>query len=56
MHARPVEQAGADAGERDGSTSSEREKTAQPRWENRRLREDVEILKRATAFYAKEAR
>ena len=29
---------------------------AQLRRENRRLREDVEILKRATAFFAKETR
>ncbi|MFD7278578.1 lamin tail domain-containing protein [Streptomyces sp. NPDC059862] len=42
-------QAEVDAGERDGPTSSEREKLAQLRRENRRLREDVEILKRATA-------
>jgi transposase len=27
-----------------------------PSWENRRLREDVEVLKRATAFFAKETR
>ena len=29
---------------------------AQLRAENRRLREDVEILKRATAFFVKETR
>ena len=40
----------------DGLTSSEREELAQLRRENRRLREDVEILKRATAFFAKETR
>src|ERR1700761_7643487 len=39
-----------------GLTSSERKELAQLRSENRRLREDVEILKRATAFFAKETR
>ena len=33
-----------------------RQELAQLRAENRRLREDVEILKRATAFFAKETR
>jgi transposase len=51
-----VSQAEADAGERDGLTSSEREELAALRRENRRLREDVDILKRATAFFAKETR
>ncbi|MGW3738576.1 transposase, partial [Streptomyces sp. NPDC005148] len=43
-----VNQAEVDAGERDGLTSSEREELAALRRENRRLREDVDILKRAT--------
>ncbi|WP_167368147.1 transposase [Streptomyces agglomeratus] len=43
-----VKQADVDAGERDGLTSSEREELAALRRENRRLREDVDILKRAT--------
>lgn len=47
-----VKQAEVDAGDRDGLTSSEREKLAQLRRKNRRLREDVEILKRATGFFA----
>jgi transposase len=51
-----VKQAEADAGERDGLTSGEREELAALRRENRRLREDVEILKRATAFFAKGTR
>ncbi|MCY0931778.1 hypothetical protein OTB20_37475 [Streptomyces sp. H27-H1] len=51
-----MKQAQADAGERDGLTSSEREELAVLRQENRRLREDVEILKRATAFFAMESR
>ena len=51
-----VRQADVDAGRRDGGTTTEREELAQLRRENRRLREDVEILKRATAFFAKETR
>ncbi|MFC4034752.1 transposase [Streptomyces polygonati] len=43
-----VRQAEVDAGERDGLTSGEREELAALRRENRRLREDVDILKRAT--------
>ena len=51
-----VRQAGVDAGERPGLTSAERDELASLRRENRRLREDVEVLKRATAFFAKETR
>ena len=48
-----VKQAERDAGTRhDGMTTSEREELAQLRKENRPLREDVEILGRATAFSA----
>src|ERR1022692_2468729 len=49
-----VTQAGTDAGERPGLTSDERAELARLRRENRSLREDVEVLKRATAFFAKE--
>ena len=51
-----VRQADVDAGRRDGLTTTERDELAQLRRENRRLREDVDILKRATAFFAKETR
>jgi transposase len=53
-----VKQAERDNGSRadGGLTSGEREELAQLRRDNRRLREDVEILKRATAFFAKETR
>ena len=52
-----VRQAERDAGTGDGGlTSAERQELAALRRENRRLREDVEILKRATAFFAKETR
>jgi transposase len=50
-----VRQADLDTGTRsDGLTSAEREELAALRRENRLLREDVEILKRATAFFVKE--
>ncbi len=51
-----VTQAETDAGERPGLTTAEREELARLRRENRSLREDVEVLKRATAFFAKEIR
>jgi transposase len=53
-----VKQAERDSGDRQdgGLASTEREELAQLRRENRRLREDVDILKRATAFFAKETR
>jgi transposase len=52
-----IRQADLDVGERtDGLTSDDRAELAALRRENRRLREDVEILKRATAFFAKETR
>lgn len=53
-----VKQAGRDAGTRadGGLTTAERKELSELCRENRRLREDVEILKRATAFFAKETR
>ena len=53
-----LKQAERDAGTRrdGGLTTDERSELAQLRRENRRLREDVEILRRATAFFAGETR
>lgn len=52
-----IVQAERDAGTRtDGLTSDEKAELAALRRENKRLQEDVEILRRATAFFAKEIR
>jgi transposase len=51
-----VRQADVDDGRREGLTTAEREELGRLRRENRRLQQDVEILKRATAFFAKETR
>src|ERR1700726_2522067 len=53
-----VKQAGRDTGmlSDGGLASAERKELSELRRENRRLREDVEILKRATAFFAGETR
>ena len=51
-----VAQARIDAGERGGLTTAEREELTQLRRENRTLREERDILKRATAFFARETR
>ena len=52
-----VRQAERDAGTGDGGlTSTDRQELSALRRENRRLRQDVEILKRATAFFVQETR
>jgi len=51
-----VQQSEVDAGQRQGLTTNEREELTFLRRENRILREERDILKRATAFFAKETR
>ena len=51
-----VKQAEIDQGERPGLSTEERAELTKLRRENRSLREDIEILKRATAFFAQETR
>ena len=51
-----VTQADIDAGRKPGMTSEEHAELVQLRKENRVLREERDILKRATVFFAKETR
>jgi len=51
-----VAQAEVDAGRRPGQTSAEQAEIEQLRWENRVLREERDILKRAVSFFARDAR
>jgi transposase len=51
-----VEQADIDDGKRAGLTTDEHKELVELRRENRQLKEDVGILKRATAFFVKETR
>ena len=51
-----VAQSEIDSGRRDGLTTAEREELARLRKENRVLREERDILKRATVFFAAETR
>ena len=47
-------QAGVDAGDRPGVTTGELEEIRRLKAENRRLREDVAVLKAATSFFVGE--
>ena len=51
-----VRQADVDASRRSGLSTEERQELSRLRRENRTLREERDILKRATAFFAKETR
>ena len=51
-----VEQAEIDAGRKPGMTSGEQNELAELRRENRLLREDLGIMRRAAAFFARETR
>ena len=50
-----VRQADIDGGRRDGLSTAEREELSQLRRENRILKEEREILKKAAAFFATES-
>jgi transposase len=49
-----IKQAAIDEGQRDGLSTDERAELVRLRRDNRRLELEVEILKRASAFFARE--
>lgn len=49
-----VKQAETDAGVRDGLTSDEQAELVEVKRRNRQLEQEVEILRRATAYFAKD--
>ena len=50
-----IKQSEIDSGERQGLTTDEREELSRLRRENRILQQEREILKKATAFFARES-
>ena len=50
-----LRQADIDAGIKDGLTTTEQAEVVQLRRDKRRLEQEVEILRRATAYFAKDA-